>query len=205
MSKIIGLVGFIGSGKDTVADYMVTHHNFERAAFASALKDTLAVIFKWDRELLEGHSSRSRQWRDEVDNWWADKLNIPNLTPRWMLQNFGTELCRKHFNDSLWVYSLEKKLENTTTNTVITDCRFPNEIEIVKKHGGKLFWVQRGKLPDWYDIALYANLGIESAKQKLIKMNIHESETAWLGTDVNHILYNNKGITDLFKQIDLIV
>ena len=94
---IIGITGLIGSGKDTAADYLCTFHGFKRMSFASALKDAVAIIFNWDRELLEGSTKASREWREQVDEWWAERLNIPHLTPRWVLQQWGTDVARKNF------------------------------------------------------------------------------------------------------------
>ncbi len=51
---LIGLVGLIGSGKDTVAERLVSHHGFVRDSFAKSLKDAVSNIFSWDREMLEG-------------------------------------------------------------------------------------------------------------------------------------------------------
>ena len=51
---LIGLVGLIGSGKDTVAERLVMNHNFRKDSFARSLKDAVSVIFGWDRQLLEG-------------------------------------------------------------------------------------------------------------------------------------------------------
>ena len=47
---IIGICGFIGSGKDTIADYLVNFHGFRRESFANTLKDAVAAVFGWDRE-----------------------------------------------------------------------------------------------------------------------------------------------------------
>ena len=90
---IIAICGLIGSGKDTTADYLVNIHQFRRDSFARTLKDAVAVVFGWDRELLEGRTKESRAWREQVDAWWATRLGIPDLTPRWVLQNWGTEVC----------------------------------------------------------------------------------------------------------------
>ena len=125
---IIGVCGFIGSGKDTIADYLVNVHGFRRESFANTLKDAVAAVFGWDRVLLEGRTKEAREWREQVDPWWAERLNIPKLTPRWVLQYWGTEVCRKGFNDDIWIASLENKLRNSKDNIVISDCRFPNEI-----------------------------------------------------------------------------
>jgi hypothetical protein len=197
---IIGICGFIGSGKDTVADYLVNFHEFRRESFANTLKDAVAAVFGWDRILLEGRTAEAREWREQVDPWWAERLNMPTLTPRWVLQYWGTEVCRRSFHDDIWIASLENKIRNSKDHVVISDCRFPNEISSIKNAGGKIVWVQRGELPDWYDIAVEANRGRNIAINELKMRKIHASETAWVGTDFHTILDNNGTIDDLYKQ-----
>jgi len=202
---IIGVCGFIGSGKDTVADYLVNFHEFRRESFASTLKDAVANVFGWDRTMLEGRTAQAREWREQVDPWWAKRLDMPTLTPRWVLQYWGTEVCRKSFHDDIWIASLENKLRNSQDHVVISDCRFPNEIASIRNVGGKIIWVQRGNLPDWYQVALDANAGHNYAVQELKMRKIHASETAWVGTDFDAILDNNHTIDNLYKQAALII
>jgi hypothetical protein len=198
---IIGICGFIGSGKDTVADYLVNFHEFRRESFANTLKDAVSSVFGWDRTLLEGRTKEAREWREQVDPWWAERLNMPTLTPRWVLQYWGTEVCRKAFHDDIWIASLENKLRNSRDHVVISDCRFPNEITRIKRAGGKIIWVKRGALPDWYETAVSANLGHNFAIQELKIKKIHASETAWVGTDFDAVIENDSTIDDLYKQI----
>jgi len=202
---IIGICGFIGSGKDTVADYLVNFHEFRRESFANTLKDAVAAVFGWDRTLLEGRTKEAREWREQVDPWWAERLAMPTLTPRWVLQYWGTEVCRKGFHDDIWIASLENKLRYSKDNVVISDCRFPNEIQSIRDAGGKIVWVQRGELPDWYDTAVEANLGHNYAVQDLKMRKIHASETAWVGTEFDTVIDNNRSIDDLYQQAKLIV
>jgi hypothetical protein len=202
---IIGICGFIGSGKDTVADYLVNFHEFRRESFANTLKDAVAAVFGWDRTLLEGRTKEAREWREQVDPWWAERLAMPTLTPRWVLQYWGTEVCRRAFHDDIWIASLENKLRTSKDNVVISDCRFPNEIQSIRDAGGKIVWVQRGELPDWYDTAVEANLGHNYAVQDLKMRKIHASETAWVGTDFDTVIDNNRSIDDLYQQAKLIV
>jgi hypothetical protein len=202
---IIGICGFIGSGKDTVADYLVNFHEFRRESFANTLKDAVAAVFGWDRTLLEGRTKEAREWREQVDPWWAERLAMPTLTPRWVLQYWGTEVCRKAFHDDIWIASLENKIRNSKDNVVISDCRFPNEISSIRSAGGTIVWVQRGDLPDWYDVAVAANQGHNYAVQELKMRKIHASETAWVGTDFDVIVDNNGSIDDLYNQAKLIV
>jgi len=198
---IIGICGFIGSGKDTIADYLTNFHGFRRESFANSLKDAVAQVFGWDRTMLEGRTKQAREWREQVDPWWAERLNMPNLTPRWVLQYWGTEVCRKGFHDDIWIASLENKLRNSKDNIVISDCRFPNEIKSIKAASGLIVCVERGILPHWYDIAIQANRGVDSAAKWLKEENIHASETSWVGTTFDHKFNNNGSIDSLYSQV----
>jgi hypothetical protein len=202
---IIGICGFIGSGKDTVADFLVNFHEFRRESFASTLKDSVAAVFGWDRTLLEGRTAEAREWREQVDPWWAERLDMPTLTPRWVLQYWGTEVARKSFHDDIWIASLENKLRNSKDNIVISDCRFPNEIQAIKKAGGQIVWVQRGALPEWYDDAVSANQGHNIGINNMKLRKIHASEWAWLGNEFDHVIDNNGTIDELFKQAQSLV
>jgi hypothetical protein len=202
---IVGFVGFIGSGKDTAADYLVNFHGFRRDSFANTLKDAVANVFGWDRTLLEGRTKEAREWREQVDPWWAERLGMPDLTPRWILQYWGTEVCRQGFHDDIWIASVENKMRKTTDNIVISDVRFPNEIKAIHNAGGIVVRVHRGVMPHWYDIAIQANKGVESAQKFLKKEGIHTSETAWVGGKIDHVLYNDSSIDDLYNQIKNLV
>lgn len=204
---IIGFVGFIGSGKDTAADYLVNFHEFRRDSFANTLKDAVATVFGWDRTLLEGRTAEARAWREQVDTWWAARLGMPNLTPRWVLQYWGTDVLRNAFHDDIWIASLENKMRKTTDNIVISDVRFPNEITAIHNAGGIVVRVKRGDDPEWYSAAVSANAGPNGnatwslSKHKLEKLKIHASETAWVGGDIDYTVYNNASIDDLFEQL----
>ena len=204
---IIGFVGFIGSGKDTAADYLVNFHGYRRDSFANTLKDAVANVFGWDRVLLEGRTAEARAWREEVDTWWAERLNMPNLTPRWVLQRWGTEVCRAGFHDDIWIASVENKMRKTTDNIVISDVRFPNEIKAIHNAGGKVIRVKRGDEPEWYDAAISANSGPEGnatwslSRAKLSSLKIHASETAWVGGKIDITISNDGTIDELFAAI----
>lgn len=202
---IIGICGFIGSGKDTIADYLVNFHGFRRESFANTLKDAVSAVFGWDRVMLEGRTKAAREWREQVDTWWAERLDIPHLTPRWILQYWGTEVCRKGFHDDIWIASLENKLRNSSDHVVISDCRFPNEIQSIKNAGGIILWVRRGELPNWYNLALNANQGQNLAIQELKRIGVHSSETAWVGTEFDQIVENDSSIDDLYERIKNLV
>jgi len=203
---IIGICGFQGSGKDTIADYLQNIYGFKRDSFAATLKDAVAAVFGWDRELLEGRTTESRAWREAVDPWWSERLDMPNLTPRLVLQKWGTEVARKSWHDDIWIASLENKLARAHNDIVITDVRFPNEIRAVRDAGGIVIRVVRGPDPEWYEIAGHANQGRKGFQEQLKTYNVHPSETAWIGTKFDAVIDNNAdGLDPLFAQVKNLV
>ena len=196
---IIAISGLIGSGKDTVADYLVNLQEFRRESFAGNLKNAMCEIFGWDREMLEGRSKSSREWREQVDEWWAERLGIPHLTPRWILQHVGTDVIRGHFHDDMWLASLENKLRKTDDNIVISDVRFRNEVKMLKSLGAVCVEVTRGPRPLWFEYALYGE------SKKLDTLAIDRSEYDWIGTEFDATLDNNGSLDDLYKQVEALI
>ena len=207
---IVGITGFIGSGKDTIADYLITFKGFRRMSYAEPLKDAVASIFDWDRELLEGTTKYSREWRDTVDTWWAERLDIKHLTPRWVLQQWGTEVGRRAFHDDIWIASIENKLRSIKDDIVISDCRFPNELKSIKRAGGITIRVSRGPNPEWYDSAValnkgYYTAGYMEARKVLEDYGVHASEYSSVGLDYDYYVENNSTIDELHRKVDLII
>jgi len=197
---IIGICGLIGAGKDTAADYLVNWHEFKRDSFAATLKDAASAVFGWDRELLEGRTKTAREWREQLDWWWADRLDMPELTPRWVLQNWGTDLFRNHFHQDIWIASLENKLRNAKDDIVITDCRFLNEVDAIRRAGGRVIRIVRGPDPEWFEFAK-RNPGLMSSTYP----SVHASEYSWAPTEFDHIVENNGTIDELYKELKNLV
>jgi hypothetical protein len=205
MSSIIAICGFMGSGKDTIADYLQTFHGYKRESFANSLKDAVSVVFGWDREMLEGRTKQSREWRETRDEWWSARLGR-DITPRYVLQYWGTEVVRKGFHDDMWVASLEHRLLNSRDDIVITDCRFPNEIAALKNIGATVIRVKRGPEPAWYNAARDYNKGMRElgwalGKDVLEKANVHASEYSWVGSKFDYVIENDGTVDDLFNSI----
>ncbi len=181
---LIGIVGLIGSGKDTVANRLVEKHGYIRDSFAKSLKDAVAAMFNWNREMLEGNTTSSRHWREQPDTFWSKKFG-KEVTPRWVLQHFGTEVMRGQMYDGIWVDSCIGRYKGQ--NTVISDTRFINEIKTIKAHGGIIICVQRGALP---------------TRTEMKEKGVHQSEWDWLGYDYDINIDNNGTLEELYAKVD---
>ena len=181
---LIGIVGLIGSGKDTVAERLVQQHGYIKDSFAKSLKDAVAAMFNWDREMLEGDTVSSRHWREQPDAYWSERLGKP-VTPRWVLQHFGTEVMRGQMYDGIWLDSCMGRYKGQ--NTVISDTRFKNEIKTIREHGGIIVCVKRGDLP---------------TKKEMQAKGAHQSEWDWLEQNYDIVIENNDTLEDLYNNVD---
>jgi hypothetical protein len=198
--KIIGIIGAIGSGKDTIAEYLIETQHFDKYAFASKVKDVACVVFGWNREMMEGLTPKSRKWREEVDEYWG-------ITPREAMQKIGTEMFRKHIDDQIWIKALIREIQykSNSRRIVITDCRFENEIQAVKDMGGKIIYVQRGNEPEWAHKSIKAFEDYNSEEYQWFKENnIHATD--WqlyaLKKYADFTIENNGTYDDLYDAVD---
>ena len=202
---IISLSGLIGSGKNAVAEYLVKEHGFVQDSFAASLKDATAAIFGWDRTMLEGSTKEARDEREKVDEWWAKRLEIPHLSPRWALQYFGTDVCRNHFHNDIWLASVENRLrKKASENVVISDSRFFNELDMLRNVGATIAVVKRGESPNWWSTAQEAHVDPKSFVI-MSKSGIHPSEWDWAGYSFDIEIDNNRTLDDLYQLADTLV
>jgi hypothetical protein len=181
---LIGVVGLIGSGKDTVSKRLEEKHGFRRDSFAKSLKDAVSAMFNWDREMLEGNGDESRQWREQPDKFWSKRFGKP-VTPRWVLQHFGTEVMRQHMHDAIWIDSCLSRYDGKPT--VISDTRFQNELKTIKEQGGSIILVKRGQLP---------------TREEMRSRGAHRSEWDWMGWNFDHIIENDGSKKELYDKVD---
>ena len=208
MRKVIGICGLIGSGKGTVADQLV-EQNYKKISFADKLKDGVSTIFGWDRLLLEGDTRESREWREVPDEFWSKELN-KEVTPRLVLQLFGTDCMRMGFDDNIWVNLVKKEiLDNPDQNYVIPDVRFPNEIDMVRELQGQVWQIRRGPKPLWWATAIGINenwdtIETENHSMKVVFPEVHQSEWRWVLNDdkFDQIIENNETLDKLIDRVN---
>lgn len=137
---LIGVTGYKRTGKDTTAGIICREYGYKQYSVAHKMKECLTIIFGWSLEFIENN-------KDTVDPEWS-------LSPRQALQSLGTEwgqheLCRAYpaFRDligrKIWVRSLLHSLDDYRFS-VISDVRFPHEVEEIRKYRGKIVRVFGG-------------------------------------------------------------
>lgn len=209
---LIGICGLIGSGKGTVADILVKDYKFKKISFADKLKDTVAHLFDWDRNMLEGDSKESREWRETEDKFWTNEVG-KSINPRLVLQLFGTDCMRQGFYDGIWVSFVKKEiLSNPDINYVVPDVRFPNEIQVIKELKGQIWQVRRNELPLWWATAKNINHNWNTVKDshhsmKAVFPEVHESEWRWVteDKDFDNIISNNSSVQNLENKVKNLV
>lgn len=172
---LIGICGKAGAGKDTVGDYLIEKYGFEKIALADPIKRLVQDVF-----VLDSHTVYDRVAREQELPQWK------NWTVRKLLQYVGTELFRNNIDAEIWVKSLWFRVaSNPNKNYVVSDCRFPNEINFLKENGKDKFTSIK-VIREGCD----GNVGLVG----------HESEKYDL--EANHDLYNNGTIDYLHKKVD---
>ena len=141
---LIGLAGKARAGKDSVAAHLVAHYGFVRYAFADALRDAALALDPIIDNTIEYHdyASTLRFLRlseiVEVDGWEAAKDN-PEV--RRTLQNYGVAI--REIEPDFWVRTAMRKAAEDSRPVVVTDVRFPNEVDAIRTRGGSLVRVIR--------------------------------------------------------------
>jgi hypothetical protein len=128
------LLGFLaekGSGKDTAGDYLVKNYGFKKDSFARPLKDACKILFRLTDNQVDGTIKE----KETLDKRW-DK------TPRQILQFVGTELFRDQVREDFWIYNFNLRYDYKESFAV-TDVRFQNEVDCIKKLGGYVVKISR--------------------------------------------------------------
>lgn len=126
LPRVVALTGKAGSGKSTVADYLISRHGYVRVKFAGPLKDMMRAIGLNDNQI-------------EGDQKETPTRLLQGKTPRYAMQTIGTEWGRQTIGENFWTFLWEDaalKILDAGGRVVVDDCRFDNESETVREIGG---------------------------------------------------------------------
>jgi hypothetical protein len=173
---LLGLTGKKRSGKSTATDHLIQTYGFEEVSWAWPLKEIIGKeLFGLTDAQLYGESAD----RERVIPEW-------DMSSRKILQVVGTDLFRQVWPD-FWVKVGMRRIhklisEDPERRIVVSDCRFPNEFDIIKELGGTTIRIVRKELASTDD---------------------HLSETALDDYEPDYTIVSGEGVDKLKRMVDL--
>ena len=176
--------------------------NWKIVKFADKLKDIVCLLIGYTRSQLEAREFKEKELGEE---WWyykgrnnsliayskdskRNREDLIKLTPRLLLQLVGTDLFRNQLHPNTWVTATFANYQNN--NWIITDMRFPNELEAIKKRNGITIRINRGPI---------------ERTGKMIQEPEHISETALDNAKFDYVIENDGTIEELIEQVKKIL
>lgn len=176
---VIGLTGFAGAGKSTVAQYLAKNHGFKRINFKDGLVNEMKTNFPGLLKEIKDVCQDLYMREYTVDSLFTEKPPIM----RKFMQEYGTEV-RRNDNQNYWV---DKWRTSVVVEKLVVadDVRFFNELNAVRDMGGVIIRVERP------DITSGGN---------------HPSETEQLDFQVDFTIVGVPGShAEIYQQVDSII
>jgi dephospho-CoA kinase len=196
-TKIVGLIGPKQAGKTTVFEMLRDGQRVNEITLAGFLKDVCCSVFNVPRYYMDEQAFKERQLDSprmitgnalakitmayeymlvqELDITHAEHIGKLLYTPREIAQYVGTNILRAA-RESIHLDVAEALIKKDCLN-VITDIRFPNELDWAMDKGGKTWYIYR---PEADASARRADHPSErgvpelKAKANLVINNIHD-------------------------------
>ena len=133
LSILVGITGPAGSGKSTIANVFHEQLGYRVLAFAHPLKQALIKMTGLDRK-----------WFYDIKYKEREIPGLPGITPRIMMQKFGTEYAREMINYDFWIWRMSHSVSKYSHEPiVIEDVRFHNEAHFIRDNGGLVIHIDR--------------------------------------------------------------
>lgn len=129
-ATVIGLHGRARAGKDTVANFILSHRGGYLYSFADPIRAMLVPL---------GIDLSDPYWQARKE----DVIPALGVSPRRLMQTLGTEWGRQTINPELWLILAKQRLLNFGPGMVIADVRFENEASWVRSQGGRVIHIER--------------------------------------------------------------
>jgi len=176
----IGLAGKRGSGKDTVAAYLVERYGYTRVAFADRVRDAALALDPIVAVDVEGQPVRLSHMVD-VQGWNQSKQHEE---VRRVLQRIGDEAGRQIHGTYTWINQALEKIKDIDGPIVFSDVRYPNEIDELRTLGFVIVQIYR-----------------PTKHQRQDLVDLHPSETD-LRARCDEMIFNDGSIEELYVRVD---
>lgn len=172
---LIGVTGRAGAGKDAVSNIIKTdlRPNYVVYGFAYPLKRACCDLFDWTLEQIE-----DREFKEAIDPRWG-------FSPRVAMQRMGTEYGRS-LREDLWVRKALITFQSPDVEgMIVTDVRFENEADFIRKNNGLLIHIER--------------------PGTIISESTHASEKGVEFMEGDARIHNNGTLDDLARKVHTVV
>lgn len=218
---IVAFSGLKFAGKDTAAECLIKRYGFKRIGLADKLKDICSKVFSIPRQDMDNPSLKETPFETPIKITNTNILDLleiafndgfvfdlekttlevckifygKNLTSiREMLQIVGTDIYRVFVKDDIWL-DYVKKFFDPMSRIVVTDARFKNERDFLKKNGAILVLIKREGQVSQSNHISENQLGQDSDYDVIIKndstiSSLHFSVNMWFGILYNELLSN---------------
>lgn len=176
--KLVGIAGRRRVGKDVVAEYIHRTYGYTHRKFAQHLKDAVKCLFGFSQGQVESHL------KDDVDPRW-------DVSPRQVLQFIGTEVLQYKLQELIpnvgLLFNVKRMFLDIkeSDSVVISDVRFPHEVDSIKERGGVVIGIERATILDDTDT--------------------HSSESGIDALECDYVIQNNGALVELYAEIDRVM
>lgn len=198
LAPLIGLGGRLRSGKDTVADHLVSRYGFIKIGMSEPLNDALLTlnplipVNAHEDQTAIGLTGQFVRYSDLIDRvGYVEAKRNPEV--RALLQRLGTDVGRKLIDENVWVDMMARIVTDhldAGTPVVVTGIRYLNEVDVIRDMLGSSWWVSRP----------ITSIGV-AADQILA----HESERGVNEADFDKVIRNDGTLDELYRSVDLML
>lgn len=172
--RLVAFTGLKGSGKDTAASVFV-ERGYEHVKFADSLKEMLRTLLRY-----RGAPEAEIERMIEGDLKEEPSPFLSGRSARYAMQTLGTEWGRELMSETFWIDAAEDRLRGKD-RVVVSDVRFANEADLIRKREGSLYRIQRGAATP-------------------AVADVHPSETEILTMPVDGVLFNTAATPAEFRE-----
>ncbi|MGW0468329.1 deoxynucleotide monophosphate kinase family protein [Streptomyces sp. NPDC003027] len=180
----VGIIGRARVGKDTAGAWLVDNRGYRRIGFADPLKEAALKLDPIVHPVVRQDGAGTDDYRlsdvvGEYSRWEAAKDDVPEV--RRILQELGAAI--RAIDPEFWLRAALAKVQEANeagVPAVITDVRYPNEAESLRRAGFHLVYIDRPGVPQLD----------------------HESEGALTAEDADYLIHNDGDRAHFLREVE---
>lgn len=209
--KLLGIGGTLGSGKDTISDYLVDEYGFVKVNMSDPIDQAMRALNPVIGVALAAgaadvSAAKLIRYEDARRAYgFTEAKNIPEF--RGVLQRLGVDVGRKLISHSIWIDKARDTIRghlDKGSSVCLSGVRFVDEQEVIRELDGQLIWVERpgyirttgaSRLPTRWegDPVLWAGQAVNTAA--------HAAEVSLEAGTFDLTITNDSTLDALYKKV----